>query len=250
MLLCVDIGNSNIKFGTFDGNNLISKFAIPTPREPTFDELRSAIGGRMPRPIKHAIVCSVVPDVDKSLSQVLMDEVGVAPLFVNNDFDFGLTINYRPRSSIGTDRLVNAFAAEQKYGVPCLICSFGTALTMDIVDKNHALLGGVIAPGMATMARALHLNTALLPDVKIEKPDHIIGNSTVLAIQSGIFYGQVAMAEGLISRMKKEVDGGIKVVATGGFASLIAENTDIIDLVDENLTLDGLQLIHQRISGG
>jgi type III pantothenate kinase len=246
MLLAVDIGNSNIKFGIFDGEQLLSKFSIPTDRNATADGLKTTVGPRLDLPITSSIVCSVVPQIENALAEFLLSSIGVEPVFVRNDFDFGLKINYEPLTAAGTDRLVNAFSAVEKYGVPCIICSFGTATTFDVVDRDRVLMGGVIAPGMKTMAKALHLNTAQLPEVEVKTPESVIGNTTITSIRSGVFYGQIAIVEGIIDRIKKEMGDTPKVIATGGFASSIAENTDRFDLVDENLLLDGLHLLSRR----
>ena len=246
MLLTVDIGNSNIKFGIFDSEHLLSKFSIPTNSELTADALKSLVG--VEQLISNAIVCSVVPEKVQSLRDALQHAFGIEALTVSNDLDFGLKINYQPLSSIGTDRLVNSFAAVEKYGAPCIVCSIGTATTFDVVNRDRELLGGVIAPGMKTMAKALHLNTAKLPEITIEKPENVLGDSTIGSIQSGIFYGHIAMVEGMVQKIKKELDDDLKIVATGGFASLITENTTFIDIVDENLLLDGLRLLHDRIN--
>ncbi len=247
MLLAVDIGNSSVKFGVFDGETIVSKFSIPTTNGVTVENLHSAVGNRLDLRISSVIVCSVVPEIDIPLN-LYLTKFGVDVVFVTNDFPFGLTIKYEPLESAGTDRLVNSFAAAEKYSVPCILCSFGTATTIDVVNKNHELLGGLIAPGMATMARALHSNTAKLPEVEIKAPDSVIGHTTETSIQSGIFYGQVGLAESVVSRIKNEMGKGLKVVATGGFASMIAENTDVIDIVDENLLLDGLRLLSDRVT--
>ncbi len=247
MLLAVDIGNTSTKFGIFDGKLLTSKFSIPTDPNSTKDDLISLVDHSIDESISEAIICSVVPNA-KTLMREFLISIGIdRPVFVVNDLDFGLKINYQPLSAIGTDRLVNSFAAAEKHRVPCIVCSFGTATTIDVVGQNRELLGGVIAPGMKIMAKALHLNTAKLPQVEIEKPESVLGNTTVESIQSGIFYGHVAMVEGVIQKIKKEIDDDPKVVATGGFASLIADNTNCIDIVDENLLFDGLRLLHERI---
>lgn len=244
MLLAVDIGNSNIKFGIFRGIKLLSKFSIPTRRESVAADLHSAVG--LGYPISAAIVCSVVPEVNDAMTEFLRKRYCVEPTLVTNDFDFALKINYEPLSDAGTDRIVNAFSAVEKYAPPCIICSFGTALTIDVVDKNRVLLGGLIAPGLGVIAKTLHLNTSRLPDVKIERPSSLIQNTTVGSIQSGVFFGYLSLAKGLISRVKKENGSDPKVIATGGFAPLIAENTRLIDIVDENLLLDGLRLLQSR----
>src|SRR5258708_4079100 len=141
MLLAVDIGNTNIKFGVFDGEKLTFKLSIPTIRKISVDGLTKVVSGKLPQPISSAIVCSVVPEVEDSLTEFLRQEIGADPVIVRNDFDFGLKINYEPLSAAGTDRLVNSFAAAQKYGVPCVVCSFGTATTIDVVNANRTLLG-------------------------------------------------------------------------------------------------------------
>ena len=247
MLLAIDIGNSSIKFGVFDGETLHSKFSIPTTRGLTVDDLKFAIGRSLDLSISSAIACSVVPELDSPMSTFLKTALGVDAFFVTSDFRFGLTIKYEPLEAAGTDRLVNSFAAAEKYGVPCIVCSFGTATTIDVVNENRELLGGLIAPGMATMAKALHLNTAKLPEVEIRSLDSVISHTTETSIQSGIFYSQIGLIESAVSRIKKEIGDGPKVVATGGFASMIAESTSVIDVVDENLLLDGLRMLYSRM---
>ncbi len=248
MLLVVDIGNTSTKFGFFDGERLSSKFSIPTDPNSTKEGLISLVSDRINESISDAIVCSVVPEANASMREFL-SRIGIdRPVFVANDLDFGLKINYEPLSAIGTDRIVNSFAAVEKYGAPCIVCSFGTATTIDVIDQDRTLRGGVISPGMKMMAKALHLNTAKLPEVEIEKPKNVVGTTTAASIQSGIFYGQIAMVEGIIQKIKKEIGDTPKVIATGGFALLIAENTTLIDIVDENLLLDGLRLLSDRIN--
>jgi len=244
MLLAVDIGNSNIKFGLFNNELLLSKVFIPADAELTSQSLTSLLGHRS---ITNAIVCSVVPDKEAELKVSLQEAYGLDPIIVTNDLDFGLKINYEPTSSLGTDRLVNSFAAVEKYGAPCIVCSLGTATTFDIVNGDRTFVGGIIAPGLKTMARALHLHTAMLPEVDIEKPAGLVGNSTLDSVRSGVFYGQLGMVEWTIHKLLKQAGPEAKVVATGGFASLIAENTTIIDTVDENLLLDGLRLLDDRL---
>ena len=247
MLLAVDIGNTNIKFGVFDGDKLTSKLAIPTIREITADGLTKVLSSKITQLVTLAIVSSVVPEIDASMLEFLTSQFGVDPLFVKNDFDFGIKINHEPLSDAGTDRLVNTFSAVEKYGAPCIVCSFGTALTLDVVDADRTLVGGLIAPGMHTLATALKITTSKLPEVEIKLPGSAIQNTTVGSIQSGIVNGYLGLFEGLISRVKEEIGNSPKVIATGGFASFIAENTHQIDVVDENLLLDGLRLLHERI---
>jgi len=246
MLLGVDIGNSNIKFGIFDRERLLSKFSIPTDTQFTTDDVKSLLSDK--QSITKAVLCSVVPGKEQAVEIALRTVFGIEALIVNNDLAFGLKVNYQPLSDLGTDRLVNSFAAVEKYGIPCIVCSIGTATTFDVINKDRKLLGGTIAPGMKTMAKSLHLNTAQLPEIEVEKPESILGKTTLESIRSGIFYGHIAMIEGMIGKIKNEINADPKVVATGGFASLVAENTSLIDIVDENLLLDGLRILYERIN--
>lgn len=244
MLLAVDIGNSSIKFGVFDVNTLLVRFSIPTRRDATAADLQRAISGNLDLPITGVIVCSVVPEVERALRDFLQQRYKVAPLFVNNTFDLGLKIKYEPETSLGTDRLVAAYAAVKKFGKPAVVCDFGTATTIDGVSAKSEFLGGVIAPGMNAMAEALHIKAAKLPRVKIVKPETVIGTTTLGSILSGVFYGYVGLVEGLVKRISGELGKNAKVIATGGLASLIAENTEVLETVDENLVLEGLLYIH------
>ena len=180
MLLVVDIGNTLIKFGIFDSNTLLTKFSIPSLRDYSNEDILAAVGLNLDLPIENAILCSVVPEIDETVAILIAEKCGVDARVVRNDQDFALKIKYEPLSAIGSDRLVNSFAAMQKYGAPCIVCSFGTATTVDVVGVNNEFLGGIIAPGMETMAKALHLSASRLPDITIEKPLTIIANNTGL----------------------------------------------------------------------
>ncbi|MBP6005078.1 MAG: type III pantothenate kinase [Pyrinomonadaceae bacterium] len=248
MLLTIDIGNTNIKFGVYDGEVLVSKLAMPTVRDLSVEALTRVIGGRITQPITAAIVSSVVPEVDAAIHGFIAAAFNVEALFVKNNDDLGLTIKYEPLEDAGADRLVNTFSAVEKYGAPAIVCSFGTALTVDYVNKYRVLIGGLIAPGMNTLATALKITTSKLPEVTIEKPESIVQTTTVGSIRSGIVYGYFGLVEELLNRVKKEMGDAPKVIATGGFAKLIAENTTQIDVVDENLLLDGLQRLHVRLT--
>lgn len=249
MLLTVDIGNTSTKFGVFDGSTLVAKLSIPTVREATADMLAKVLLPRLSPNIDSAIVCSVVPDAESAMLQCLADSYGIDPTLVKNDASFGISILYEPLSAAGTDRLVNAFAASDLYGTPVIVCSFGTALTIDVLNDERVLLGGIIAPGMGTMAKALHLNTAKLPEVEISRPETVIQKTTTDSIRSGVYFGFLSLAEGLIERFKSEIGDGAKVIATGGSAALIAEDTKSIDIVDNDLLLKGLQILNTRLGG-
>ena len=240
MLLAVDIGNSATKFGIFENSFLVSTFSIQSQRNAGIAELTDAIAGRIDRKISAAVVSSVVTELDPPLRAYLQLEHNVDPVFVDNTFDFGLEIKYEPANAAGVDRLIAAFAAVNKYGPPVIVCDFGTATTIDAVNSAREYLGGIITPGMKTMADALHVKTSKLPHVKIAKPMNVIGNTTVGSIRSGIFWGYIALVEGIISRMIVELREEPKVIATGGYAQLIANETAMIDEVDETLILTGL----------
>lgn len=247
MLLAIDIGNTNTKFGVYERENLTAKISIPTSREITPDVLAKILANKITQPIDAVIISSVVCEVDDVFREFITRRFNVAPIFVGHELDFGLKINYQPPDDAGSDRLVNAFAAVEKYGDPCMVCSFGTATTVDVVNKNREFTGGLIAPGMKTLSAALKLTTSKLPEVEIERPDSVIQNTTAGAIQSGIVYGYFGLVEGLIAAVKKEAGDDMKVIATGGFAQMVAENTDVIDVVDKDLTLEGLRRLHERI---
>ena len=242
MLLCVDIGNSSIKFGVFAETKLSAKLSIPTKREYTAAEIAREIGGQLPSAINAAIVCSVVSETDAAITKFISDSFKLKPRFVRSTDDLGLKINFNVEST-GADRLVNSFAAAEKYGTPCVVISFGTATTIDTVNKEREYLGGLIAPGMKVTAKALSMATSKLPEVQIEKPSHVIAQTTERAINSGIVYGQIAMAEGLIKKVIAELGDQPRVIATGGFAELISSEIDVIHVVDIDLTLDGLNML-------
>lgn len=247
MLLAIDIGNTNTKLGVFDHETLISKISIPTSRDITSDALATLLSDKITWPIDAAIISSVVPEIDGAFREFVTSRFNVPAIFVNPELDLGLKINYQPPGDAGADRLVNAFAAVEKYGDPCIVCSFGTATTIDVVKGAREFAGGLIAPGMKTLAAALKLTTSKLLEVDIEKPDNVIQDTTVGAIRSGIVHGYFALVEGLIAAVKREAGSELKVIATGGFAEMIAENTDQIDVVDKDLTLEGLRRLYARI---
>lgn len=248
MLLAIDIGNSTIKFGVFDGKRLVSKFSIPTNYRYGPDEITRATGNQINRSITAAIACSVVPQVDNAVREFAKRSFGIDTFFIDNGFDFGLKVDYCPVSALGTDRLVNAFGAVEKYGAkPCIVCSLGTATTIDAISADGEFLGGVIAPGMRTMAKALHLAAAKLPEVNIEMPASLLGRTTAGSIRSGIFYGQLSMIEGMIGRISAELGGQPLVVATGGFARMLAAGSGMLKIVNEDLLLEALNLLSRRL---
>lgn len=247
MLLAIDIGNSSTKFGLFDHANLISRLTIPTLRTQNADEIYYSIRKNLSVSVSAIIISSVVPELKISFLELGEKYFHLKPIFVDNTFDFGLKIKYYPPENLGADRIVAAFAAVEKYGAPAVICDFGTATTIDAVNSGREFLGGIITPGISTLNESLFLNTSKLPQVELKKPAAVIGNSTVTCIQSGVFYGYIGLTEGILRRMIDELGEKPKVIATGGFANLIAENCQLIEIVDENLMLDGLRLIYEKV---
>lgn len=243
MLLAIDIGNSSTKLGLFDDENLVKRLAVPTIRTKTADEIYETIKEEISAHVSTIAVSSVVPELNDAFRVLGEKFFNCTPVFVDNRFDFGLEIKYFPPENLGVDRLVAAFAAVRKYGAPVIVCDFGTATTIDVVNSKNEFLGGIITPGISTLADALHLKTSKLPRVEIRKPESVIGTSTIHAIQSGIFYGYIGLTEGILERMRTELGEQPKVIATGGFANLIAESIDLIEIIDENLMLEGLRLI-------
>jgi type III pantothenate kinase len=244
MLLAVDIGNTFTKFGVFENGDLRSKFAVETDT----DDLVGAVDGRLDTHPDAAVVCSVVPEAAERVGRLFKHGFKIQPTWVDSSSDFGLEIKHRPRVSMGADRLVNSFAAAEKYGPPVLVLSFGTATTIDFVNEKRVLVGGLIAPGMSLMAKTLREHTAKLPEVDAKRPKNLLGASTEDAIRSGIYLSAVGLVETAVDRVHREF-GDMKVVATGGFAKEIAAATDRIEIVDEDLTLYGLANLAGRLNG-
>ena len=244
MLLAIDIGNSTAKFGVFDREKLVARFFISTVRGQTVGELTDSIADKLDFPIKAVIVASVVPEASDAFQKFCEMRFRLKPVFVAHDF--GFPIRYQPPESLGIDRAVAAFAAREKYGRPVIVCDFGTATTIDVVDRRGEFVGGVITPGIETLADSLFQKTSKLPRIEIRKPEKVIGDTTVGAIRSGIYFGYIGLVEGILRRMIAESGERPKVVATGGFAALIAENIETIEIIDENLLLEGLRLIYER----
>ena len=246
MLLTIDIGNSAAKFGIFDQANLVSRFAVPTAHTDTADKINSLVQSNSTGKIAAVVISSVVPELNDAYRKFAAEFHHLEAVFVDNKFDFGLKINYHPPKSVGVDRIVAAFAAVEKYGKPCIICDFGTATTIDAVNSSGEYLGGIIAPGMNLLADALFRKTSQLPKIKIEKPAQVIGDSTIKSIQSGIYFGYIGLVDGIITRIIAELGETPRVIATGGFAQLIAAGAESIQTVDETLMLDGLRLIYEK----
>ncbi len=258
MLFVLDVGNTNTVAGVFrsdpDGSfrRLVAHWRLGTNRTQTVDEygvlLRNlfAMADLQPSEIDGIIVSSVVPPLDSTLREVCQRYFGCKPLFVEPGVKTGMPIHYENPQEVGADRIVNGVGAFEKYGGPCIVVDFGTATTFDCVSAKGEYMGGVICPGIGISAEALFSRTARLPRVDIRRPQRIIGTNTVGSLQSGLFYGYLALVDGILERLAGELGKETKVVATGGLAPLIGNESKFISTVDDNLTLDGLRIIWER----
>jgi type III pantothenate kinase len=253
MLLAIDSGNTNIVFAIFDENGEIrGKWRVSTNVNRTADELGvwlmqlMSIEGLDRSRVDGAAIATVVPDTMFALKALCRKYFNVEPVIVGEAGVRLMVENMTDRpEEVGADRLVNAVAAHAVHGGPLIVVDFGTATTFDVVDQEGRYYGGVIAPGINLSLEALHMAAAKLPRVAIRKPDKVIGTNTVTAMQSGIFWGYVALIEGMVARIRAEFGAAMKVIATGGLAPLFAESTSVIESVDGDLTLRGLLLVHQ-----
>jgi type III pantothenate kinase len=252
MLLAIDAGNTNIKLGVYQGPELRAKWRLIPDHLGPQDEYATVVRGLFERSgldakdLKAVIIASVVPHLNDPLRSMSERYFQLTPRFVDHTTDTGLKLLYDQPSQLGADRIVDAVAAVEKYGAPCIVVDFGTATTFNAVNAKREYLGGVIAPGIKTAADALFSRAAKLPRVAIERPQKVIGTSTVEAMQSGLFYGYASLIDGLIERMLEAMDDSPKVIATGGLARLMEHASKYIRQIDENLTLDGLRIIHER----
>ena len=252
MLLVIDIGNTNTSLGVFDGEQLVAHWRLTTARSRTVDEwgvhARNlfALAGLDFKSIDAIAIASVVPPLNFTLKQMAETYFHVTPLFIDHTVDTGVRILYEPPSDVGADRIVDAVAAIQKYGAPCIVVDFGTATTFDAINAHGEYLGGVITPGITISADALFARAAKLQRVEIKRPQRVVGSATVEAMQSGLYHGYVGLVDGILRKMIDEMGGAPKVIATGGLAPLIAKGSEFIEEVDETLTLEGMRLVFER----
>ncbi|MBM4454079.1 MAG: type III pantothenate kinase [Chloroflexi bacterium] len=250
MLLAADIGNTNITVGVFDGDKLKATWRIATGVHRMPDEYAILFLNLLERQrlkgsqITDVVICSVVPPLVGGFEELFQRYLNITPLVVGAGVKTGVRICMDNPREVGADRIVNAVAAHHLYGGPVIVIDLGTATTFDVVSAEGDYVGGSIAPGIAIATEALFTRTAVLPRVELIHPKKAIGRNTVSAMQAGIVYGYVGLIEGLVARIRKELGAKAKVVATGGFAELLAAETSVIDVVNPDITLIGLRLIH------
>lgn len=252
VLLAIDVGNTNITIGVFEGPTLTAHWRLRTIHEQTADEWGILFRNLFTlatldiAAVDGIIVASVVPPLDSALDAMAQRYFNTEPLFVTAQTDLGLEIRYDNPAEVGADRLVNSVAAFAKYGGPCVVVDLGTAITFDVISRKGEYLGGIISAGIGISIEALFSRTARLPLVDFRPPAKLVGTNTVMAMQSGLYYGALGMIDGMVERLVEQLGPDTKCLATGGQAPLISRGSRYLKLIDENLTLEGLRLIWER----
>ena len=250
MILVVDVGNTNINFGVYEGEKMLVMFKLTSKLSRTSDEFGVSIRELLSlndidyKDIKGSIIASVVPNVMHSLTTAIERYLNCKPLIVGPGIKTGIKIKIENPKELGADRIVDSVAAYEKYGGPVLILDFGTATTYDLVTEDGSFVTGITAPGIRISAKALWEDTAKLPEIEIKKPASILSQETVSSMQAGLVYGQIGQTEYIIDKVREESGfTDMKVVATGGLGSIISDETKKIDVYDKFLTLDGLRIL-------
>lgn len=253
MILVVDVGNTNIAFGVYEGEKLLTTFRMTTKIPRTSDEygimIRELLNSNRieVERIQGSIIASVVPNVMHALENAMARYIKSKPIIVGPGIKTGIHIATENPRQIGADRIVDLVAGYEKYGGPTLVLDFGTATTYDLITEDGRFTAGVTAPGIRISAKALWESTAKLPEIEIKKPKSILAGETISSMQAGLVYGQIGQTEYIIGQFKKEIGrDDLKVVATGGLGRIIADETDAIQIYDPFLTLEGLRLIYER----
>jgi type III pantothenate kinase len=253
MILTIDVGNTNIKCGVYSGEQLLTSFRLTTKQQRTSDEYGMiltdllAINKVDKTAITGAVIASVVPSIMHALTGAITRYIGTKPLIVGPGVKTGIKIMTENPREIGADRIANVVAGYELYGGPLLVLDFGTATTYDLVTGDGCYTAGITAPGIRLSAQAMSEGTAKLPEVEIKKPKSILAQETISSIQAGLLYGQIGQTEYIVKQV--ELESGyldMKVIATGGLGRIVAEETQIIQIFNSNLTLEGLRLIYQK----
>lgn len=255
MLLVVDVGNTNIVLGLYEGTRLVQTFRAETARSRTADEYAVLVGqmlslrGFESRQVSAGIVASVVPPLTDVMVEAIRHACAREPVVVGPGLKTGIAVKYENPRDVGADRIVNAVAAFERYHSGVIVVDFGTATTFDCVSPKAEYLGGVIVPGVQVSLDGLLSRAAKLSRIEIAAPPKVVGRNTTHALQSGVVHGYAALVDGLVGKLERELDFPCKVIGTGGLAGLIAPYTERLSAIDEHLTLEGLRILHERNSG-
>lgn len=253
MIFVMDVGNTNIKAAVFDGDRLLKRWRCATDTSMTSDQYGIIMAdlfryhGLSMGDIDGIMISSVVPTINYTIEHMCRDYFGKDPRLLVPGIRTGLNIKYENPRELGSDRIANAVAVSALYGGPSIFIDFGTATTYGVISRQNEFLGGAIGPGLRMMNAALSTGTAKLPSIELVLPPHVIGKTTVSNIQSGVIYGYIGSVEKLVSQMKREMSAPeAKVIATGGMARMVKDNSDVIDEINPDLTLTGLRLIYEK----
>ena len=253
MILTLDIGNTNIKTALFDGDEMVNYWRLSTSITNTSDEYGITImnlfrhEGVDPKSVEGIIMSSVVPTINFTIEHMCQNYFGITPMVIGPGIKTGINIRYENPRELGSDRIANAVAVSTLYGGPSIFIDFGTATTYGVVSEKNEFLGGAIGPGLRMMNRAIASGTAKLPSIELVMPQKVIGRTTVDNIQSGILYGYIGSVEKIVGGMKEEMGcPNAKVIATGGMAHMVKNNSNVIDIINPDLTLTGLRIIYEK----
>lgn len=254
MLLAIDVGNTNIVIGVFHDKQILESWRLSTDRRKTADEYRLLISQLFYQSkietdqIAGIIISCVVPPILPRLCDMSIREFNLEPMVLDSQLETGMPILYDNPKELGADRIANAVGGYVEYGGPLIIVDFGTSTNFDVVSEAGAYLGGAIAPGVSISAEALSERAAMLPKIDMRAAPQAIGKNTIASMQSGFYFGFLGQMEEIIRRIKRELPREPRVIATGGLAKLMAENSELVEIVDPDLTLKGLQIIFDRVS--
>lgn len=255
MLLLIDVGNTNIVMGIYDNDEIKYSWRLGTKFTRTSDEYGLQVDsifrhyGIEVNDINDIVLASVVPSLQHTLKSMCTRYLGIDPIIIGEGTKTGIKINYDNPKEVGADRIVNSVACYEKYGAPCIVVDIGTAISFDVVSREGEYIGGAIAPGIGIASDALFSRTSKLPKVELEEPRHAVGRNTVEAMQSGIVFGYIGLVDNIVANILSELNytkEETRIIATGGFAELIAKQSDYIEGYDYDLTLRGMKLIYDK----